>query len=88
MAVTRAAWIREKVVIPSWASGEFSCGSVVYDVTRTPRWNYSFLIYNLVSGETRVLFAALECGKDQGGVVLGGHDLEVSFLLLVGHQFW
>lgn len=61
---------------------------MVYDVTRTPSWNYSFLIYNWILGETRVLFATVERGKDQGRVVLGGRDLEVSSLLVMGHQFW
>lgn len=61
---------------------------MVYDVTRTPSWNYSLLIYNRVSGEMRVLLADLERGKDQGRAVLRGHDLEVSSLLIAGHQFW
>lgn len=61
---------------------------MVYDVTRTPSWNYSLLIYNGISGEMRVLLAALERGKDQGRVVLGGHDLEASSFLVMGHWFW
>lgn len=53
---------------------------MVYDVTRTPSWNDSLLIYNRVSGEMRVLLAVLERGKDQSWAVLGGHDPEVSSL--------
>lgn len=51
VAVTRAAWIREKgcnSILGLLVNR--ACGSVGYDVTRTPGWNYSLFIYNLASG--------------------------------------
>lgn len=53
-AVTRAAWIRERgcnSILGLLGTG--ACGSVAYDVTRTPGREDSRFLYKLLSRETR-----------------------------------
>lgn len=73
--MTRAAWIRKNgcnSILGLLVTG--ACGSVAYDVTRTPGWDDSLSLYKLLSGEAGRPRAG-GCGVEAG---LGGRVLEAG----------